>query len=34
MIFTFRYLDSVLSLNNPRFNDYIDVIYLEELEIS
>ena len=28
---TFRYLD-VLSLNNPKFNDYIDVIYPKELE--
>ena len=24
---TFRYKDYVLSLNNPKFNDYIDVIY-------
>ena len=24
----------VLSLNNPKFNDYIDVIYPKELEIK
>ena len=24
---TFRYIDDVLSLNNLKFNDYIDVIY-------
>ena len=29
---TFRYRDDVLS--NPKFNDYIDVIYPEELEIK
>ena len=29
---TFRNID-VLSLNNPKFNDYIDVIYPNELEI-
>ena len=29
---TFRYIDDVLSLNNPKFNDYIDVIYPKELE--
>ena len=31
---TFRYIDDVLSLNNPKCNDYIDVIYLKELEIK
>ena len=31
---TFRYLYDVLSLNNPKFNDYIDVIYPKELEIK
>ena len=31
---TFRYIDDVLLLNNPKFNDYIDVIYLKELEIK
>ena len=25
-------IDDVLSLNNPKFNDYIDVIYPKELE--
>ena len=32
--FTFRYIDDVLSLNNPKFGDYIDVIYPKELEIK
>ena len=27
---TFHYIDDVLSLNNPKFNDYIDVIYPKE----
>ena len=27
-------IDDVLSLNNPKFNDYIDVIYPKELEIK
>ena len=31
---TFHYQDDVLSLNNPKFNDYIDVIYPNELEIK
>ena len=31
---TFRYIDDVLSLNNAKFNDYIDVIYPKELEIK
>ena len=31
---TFRYIDDVLSLNNPMFNNYIDVIYPNELEIK
>ena len=29
---TFRYAYDVISLNNPNFNDYNDVIYPEELE--
>ena len=33
-IFTFRYIDDVLSLNNSRFGDFIDRIYLIELEIK
>ena len=32
--FTFRYIDDVLSLNNPKFGDYLDVIYPKELEIK
>ena len=27
---TFRYIDDVLSLNNPKFNDYIYWCYLSE----
>ena len=33
-IFTFRYLDDVLSLHNSRFGDFIDRIYPIELEIQ
>ena len=29
-----HYIYDVLSLNNPKFNDYIDVIYQKELEIK
>ena len=32
--FTFRYIDDVLSINNPTFGDYINIIYLVELEIK
>ena len=32
--FTFRYIDDVLSLNNFRFGDFVDRIYLIELEIK
>ena len=32
--FTFRYIDDVLSLNNPKFSDYINFIYPAELEIK
>jgi hypothetical protein len=32
--FTFRYIDDVLSLNNSRFGDFVDRIYLIELEIK
>ena len=31
--FSFRYIDDVLSLNNSRFGDFVDRIYLIELEI-
>ena len=31
---TFCYIDDAISLNNPKFNDSIDVIYPEELEIK
>jgi hypothetical protein len=30
----FRYIDSVLSLNNYRFDDFVDRIYSIELEIK
>ena len=32
--FTYRYIDDVLSINNPKFGDYIDYIYPVELEIK
>ena len=32
--FTFRYIDDVLSLNNFRFDDFVDRIYPFELEIK
>ena len=32
--FTFRHIDDVLSLNNSRFGDFVDLIYLIELEIK
>jgi hypothetical protein len=32
--FTFRYIDDILSLNNSRFGDSVDRIYLIELEIK
>ena len=31
---TFRYIDDVLSLNNPRFGDFLHLIYPKELEIK
>ena len=30
--FTYRYIDDVLSINNPKFGDYINIIYPVELE--
>ena len=32
--FTFRYIDDVLSINNPTFGDYINIIYPVQLEIK
>ena len=32
-MYTFRYIDDVLSLNNSRFGDFVDRIYPIELEI-
>ena len=32
--FTFRYIDDVLSLSNPKFGDYLHQIYPPELEIK
>ena len=32
--FTYRYIDDVLSINNPKFGNYIDDIYPAELEIK
>ena len=32
--FTYRYIDDVLSINKPKFGDYIDYIYPVELEIK
>ena len=34
LIFTFQYIDDVLSLNNSRFGDFVDRIYPIELEIK
>ena len=31
---TFHHVYDVLTLNNPKFNDYIDVIYPQKLEIK
>ena len=32
--FTFRYIDDVLSINNPTFGDYINIIYPVELRVK
>ena len=32
--FTYRYIDGVLSLNNPTFGDYLEVIYPTELDVK
>ena len=32
--FTYRYIDDVFSINNPKFGDYINIMYPIELEIK
>jgi hypothetical protein len=32
--FTYRYIDDVLSINNPRFAEFLPLIYPPELEIK
>ncbi|KAK3087493.1 hypothetical protein FSP39_006613 [Pinctada imbricata] len=32
--FTYRYIDDVLSINNPKFTDYLSSIYPSELEVK
>ena len=32
--YTYRYIDDVLSINNARFSEYLDIIYPPELEIK
>ena len=32
--FTYRYIDDVLTLNNPKFQEYLELIYPRELEIK
>ena len=32
--FTYRYIDDVLSINNPKFADYLNRIYPSELEVD
>ena len=32
--FTYRYIDDVVSINNPKFGNYIDDIYPAELKIK
>ena len=32
--FTYRYIDDVLSLKNPKFAEYLEFIYPRELEIK
>ena len=32
--FTYRYIDDVLSINNPHFSDWLPLIYPPELEIK
>jgi hypothetical protein len=32
--FTYRYIDDILFINNPRFAEFLPLIYLPELEIK
>ena len=32
--FTYRYIDDVLALKNPKFGDYLEAIYTPELEVK
>jgi hypothetical protein len=32
--FTYKYIDDVLSINNPRFAEFVPLIYPPELEIK
>jgi hypothetical protein len=32
--FTYRYIDDVLSINNPRFTEILPLIYPPELEVK
>jgi hypothetical protein len=32
--FTYRYIDDVLSINDPRFAEFLPLIYLPELEVK
>ena len=34
LLTTYRYIDDILSLNNPNFGDYLEVIYPTELEVK
>jgi hypothetical protein len=32
--FTYRYIDDVLSINDPRFGEFLPLIYLPQLKIK
>ena len=32
--FTYMYIDGVMSINNPKFGDYVNIIYPVELEMK
>ena len=34
LCFTYMFIDDVLSINNPKFGDYINIIYPVELKIK